>query len=64
MNNEWLEIAWINFNKAIMHGQYMDGSTERKVEQTLTPDQVDKVQDMNQKHADEILKMLRGFLLA
>lgn len=62
MSNEWLEIAWINFTKAIMHGQYVDGTVERQVEQTLTDEQVEAVQDLNAKHDAEMFKLLRSFL--
>ena len=62
MSNEWLELAWINFTKAIMHGQYVDGTCERQVEQTLTADQIELVHDMNAKHEAAMFKLLRSFL--
>ncbi len=62
MSNEWLELAWINFTKAIMHGQYLDDGVERTVEQVLTDDQREKVYALNEKHEAEMYKLLRSFL--
>jgi hypothetical protein len=62
MSNEWLEIAWINFTKAILHGQVVDGTTERQVDLILPAEQVERIQDLNAKHEAEMFKLLRSFL--
>ncbi len=62
MSNEWLELAWINFTKAIMHGQYLDDGVERTVEQVLTDDQREKVYALNERHEAEMYALLRSFL--
>lgn len=47
MENEWLEVAYINFDKAVMHGQIVKYTQhgdfrvfgEVQIEQVLTQDQ-------------------------
>lgn len=69
MENEWLEIAYINFDKAIMHGQVqekkLDGNfyIERQVEQILTEEQRRLVEDLNFKHQCERKAVLKGFVV-
>lgn len=70
MNNEWLDIAYINFDEAILHGQivskeqydgfYMSG--EKEVRQVLTEEQKRLVEDLNFKHQQETFKLLKGFV--
>ena len=62
MNNEWFDIAWINFTKAILHGQYVDDCVERTIEQTLTAEQIEQVHALNDKHEAAMRKLLRSFL--
>ena len=62
MNNEWFDVAWINFDKAILHGQYVDDGCERQIECTLTAEQIAKVQDMNAAHQQAMDALLRSFL--
>ena len=62
MSNEWLEIAWINFTKAILHGQVVDGTTERQVDLILPAEQIERIHDLNAKHDAEMFKLLRSFL--
>lgn len=62
MSNEWFDIAWINFTKAILHGQYVDDGVERTIEQTLTAEQIEQVQTLNEKHEAAMRKLLRSFL--
>lgn len=62
MSNEWLELAWINQVKAILHGQVVRERAEITVEQTLTDEQRDKVYDLNAKHEREMFKLLEGFV--
>jgi hypothetical protein len=58
LESEWLEIAYINFDKAILHGKSENGI----VEQELTQEQKEQVWGLNEKHALETRKLLRGFL--
>ena len=68
MSNEWLEIAWINFSKAILHGQVVTGrdkfgvSIEQSVDLILTAEQSECIQDLNAKQDAEMFKLLRSFL--
>ena len=58
MEAEWLEIAYINFEKVIMHGQSKEGI----VEQELTQEQKYALFDLNVKHSREMQELLRSFL--
>jgi hypothetical protein len=68
MNNEWLEIAWINFNKAILHGQVVTGTNKfgepikQSVDLILSADQANLIQGLNAKQGAEMFKLLRSFL--
>lgn len=68
MPEEWLEIAYINFNKAIVHGRITDGldeyrvRKEREIEQVLTDEQKAKVEDLQIRQRDELHKLLRSFV--
>jgi len=62
MNNEWFDIAWINLDKVILHGQYVDQGVERQIECTLTAEQVAEVHAMNQRQKDAMDGLLRSFL--
>jgi hypothetical protein len=63
VSNEWFEIAWINFTKAILHGQYVDDDgTIKEAEQVLTVDQREAVYALNERHADEMTTLLRSFI--
>jgi len=63
-----LEIAYINFNKAIVHGRITDGldeyrvRKEREIEQVLTDEQKAKVEDLQIRQRDELHKLLRSFV--
>lgn len=61
MSNEWFEIAWINFTKAILHGQIVDGEVEREIEIVLTDEQREQVYGLNAKHEAEMSRLLRSF---
>lgn len=63
MSNEWFELAWINFTKAILHGQYVgeDGSS-MEIEQVLSDDQREAVYALNERHDDELKALLRSFI--
>lgn len=58
MENEWLDLAYINFDKVIMHGQIVDV----EIEQVLTQEQKNKVYDLNEKHQREMRALLRSFV--
>ena len=68
MENEWLEVAYINFGKAILHGQVVDGvdefrvTIEREIEQVLTEGQREALVDMNERHRDEMRALLKSFV--
>lgn len=68
MENEWLELAYINFDKVIMHGQIVVYPTtnlrliQRTIEQVLTQEQKEQVYDLNEKHEREMRKLLRSFV--
>ena len=71
MENEWLDIACINHEKYIMHGQISeevrDGDfrmrRDRTIEQTLTPEQKKEVDDLIWKQEREMRKLLRSFVV-
>jgi hypothetical protein len=60
MSDDYFEIAWINHDKPILHGQRSDGS---KVERVLTDDERERVYDLNARHAREMQKLLREMAL-
>lgn len=68
MSEEWLEIAYINFGKAILHGRVTEGidefrvRKEREVEQVLTDEQKRAVEALNTKHEIAMSKLLRSFV--
>ena len=63
MSNEWFELAWINFTKAILHGQYIGANgSEVQLEQVLTDDQRERVYALNERHDDELKALLRSFI--
>ena len=62
MNNEWFDIAWINFTKAVLHGQIVDvQGNEVKVEKVLTDQQREQLYDLNEKHKAAMDELLRRF---
>lgn len=70
MENEWLDVAYINFDRAIMHGQVVrkqqyEGfyiSSEVEIEQVLTTEQRRQVEDLNHKQSREMRELLRSFI--
>lgn len=68
MPEEWLEVAYINFDKAILHGRVIEGKDkfgvrqEREIEQVLTGPQQDTLADLNLQHEIERAKLLRSFV--
>lgn len=60
MSNEWFDIAWVNFTKAILHGQYIaDDGAEMTVERVLDDEQTERVYALNEKHDRERNELLR-----
>lgn len=69
MENEWLDLAYINFDKVILHGQINNGiidafgvGNSQSVEQVLTQEQRREVEDLSFKHEREMRKLLRSFV--
>ena len=66
MENEWLEIACINHEKYVVHGQIMrrqnDVSLETRIEQVLTEEQKNRVDYLILAHDREMYELLRGFI--
>lgn len=68
MEQEWLDIAYINFDKAIMHGRVVAGrddygvTIEREIEQTLTDVQKQAVEDIDFRHQQERRALLKSFV--
>lgn len=63
MSNEWFELAWINFTKAILHGQYVPANGSKvQIEQVLTDEQRERVYALTDKHNAEIKTLLRSFV--
>jgi hypothetical protein len=58
MSDEWYDIAWINFTKALLHGQVCEG---QPVEKWLTETQIELVYDLNERHKAEKDALLRKF---
>jgi uncharacterized protein (DUF433 family) len=61
MTNEWLELAWINYVKAILHGQIVVDNREIEVEQVLTEEQREAVYNLTERHSREMARLLRSF---
>jgi hypothetical protein len=72
VENEWLDLAYINYDKVIMHGNvqievragdyYM--KQDMRVEQELTQEQKQLVEDLMFKHEREMRRLLKGFVNA
>jgi Spy/CpxP family protein refolding chaperone len=68
VENEWLEVSYINFDKAIMHGQIDNGVVEGfcqtiQIEQVLTPEQKQLVEDLMFKQEREMRSLLKSFVV-
>lgn len=62
MSNEWLEIAWINYAKAILHGQIVVDNKEIAIEQILTSEQKAELDELQFRHRIETFRLLRSFV--
>lgn len=58
MENEWLDVAYINFDKVILHGRVDD----LPVDKVLTAEQMEVLSGVNFKHQCELQAVLKGFL--
>ncbi len=56
MTDEWYEIAWINFTKAILHGCI---GKDQMIEKVLTDEQREQVYALNERHEAEMRELLR-----
>ena len=69
MENEWLDIACINHDKYIMHGQIDSGPIDWlnqtvQIEQVLTRDEKDAVDELLFKQEREMRSLLKSFVVA
>lgn len=68
MPEEYFDVAYINFDKAILHGRITTGRdeygcrTEAHVEQVLTAEQKRAIEDLNFKHQIAMDKLLASFV--
>lgn len=68
MSEEWFDVAYINFDEAILHGRMTEGMDEfrvwreRDVRQVLTDDQKRSIEEMNMTHQSAMQKLLRSFV--
>lgn len=68
MPEEYFDVAYINFNKAILHGRASFGRDkfgvriEREIEQVLTDEQHDLLVELNTKYAQEMERLLSSFV--
>ncbi len=68
MPEEYFDLAYINFDKAILHGRITAGRdaegchTEAYIEQVLTDNQREKVGRLGARHSDEMQKLLSSFV--
>ena len=62
MESEWFDIAYINFDEAILHGQIRTEAGEREVRHVLSREEKEMVVDMNERHRAEMKKLLKGFV--
>lgn len=66
MENEWFEIAYINFNKAILHGRVQRGrdkfgvNIEQEIEIVLSESEKSAICDLIAKHERALRKVYRA----
>ena len=56
MTDEWYEIAWINYTKAILHGCIGEGN---EIEKVLSDAERERVYQLTEKHEAEMKRLLR-----
>jgi len=74
MPEEWFEVAYINYDKAILHGRarvpmlisngeyFHNTHGPKDIEQVLTDEQKNAIVDMNERHQDEMQALLKSFV--
>ncbi len=68
MPEEWFEVAYINFDKAILHGRIAAGIDDFRcrrqadVEQVLTDEQREQISHLGAQHHDEMQRLLASFV--
>lgn len=63
MENEWLDVACINHEKYIMHGQIVVNDFQTvQIEQVLTQEQKEKFDELMFKQEREVRKLLKSFI--
>lgn len=68
MPEEYFDVAYINFDKAILHGRITAGRDEHgcrkeaSVEQVLTAEQKKQIEDLNFEHQIAMDKLLASFV--
>ena len=68
MPEEYFDVAYINFSKAILCGRIVGGLDENRcriecdVEQILTSEQAEKISDLNSAHQQKLNKLLASFV--
>lgn len=66
MPEDWFEVAYINFDEAILHGRAVAGRDEfgvrheRQIRRVLTDDEKRRIEDLNSKHQVEMQSLLRA----
>jgi hypothetical protein len=60
MSEEWFEVAYINFDEAILHGQIVVDRAQQEVRKVLSIAEKDRIVEMNERHQREMQKLLRS----
>jgi hypothetical protein len=61
MSNEWFEIAYINDDEAVLHGQIVENGEERRVRVLLSIDQRCAIEALQAKHDRELASLVREY---
>jgi hypothetical protein len=56
MSEDYYDVAWVNYDKAILHGTRADGT---EIERVLTDDERERVYDLSHRHEREKYALLR-----
>ena len=69
MPEEYFNISWVNFTKAILWGRIKLGrddygvTQEKEIEQVLTEQQLETLRDLEERHYIEKRKLLSSFVV-